>query len=45
MPRYLDNTRFKMMLITTAMVALIIGVLVSCKGTKGLDKMSLSPKS
>ncbi len=31
MPRYLDNTRFKMMLITTAMVALIIGVLVSCR--------------
>ncbi len=31
MPRYLDSTIFKMMLITTAMVALIIGVLVSCK--------------
>jgi len=31
MPRYFDNTIFKMMLITTAMVALIIGVLVSCK--------------
>ena len=31
MPRYLDNTIFKMMLMITAMVALIIGVLVSCK--------------
>ncbi len=31
MPRYFDNTIFKMMLITTAMVALIIGVLVSCR--------------
>ena len=31
MPRYLDNTIFKMMLMITAMFALIIGVLVSCK--------------
>ena len=31
MPRYLDNTKLKTMLITTAMVALIMGVFVSCK--------------